>query len=383
MSSKNRLIMVITEIEAKSILRKHKKIDSWFVSRYGMNLYRGCIHDCVYCDGRAERYNVDGDFGKDIAVKVNAIELLERELDPRRKRIPLIKGFIILGGGVGDSYQPAEKRYQLTRKALELLLDYDFPVHILTKSTLVERDIDLLTEINKKSKVLVSISFSSTDEEISRRFEPRVPSPRERLNLLKEIKKQGIACGMFLMPVIPHITDTPHLLDQSLARAAEAKLDYVIFSGMTLKPGRQQDHFFAVLRESYPELLEEYHSIYANAGKWGNASYEYYDQLHLLFDKIAGQYKIPRRIPLGHFKDHINENDRVVIILEQMDYILKMRGQKSPYGYGAYSISQLKQPIGELTNSLRQLKGVGPVTERIVREILQTGSSTYYEKLMS
>ena len=79
----------IREIEAKSILRKHKKIDSWFISRYGMNLYRGCTHNCVYCDGRAEGYYVDGEFGEDVVVKTNAIEILRRELDPKRKRVPL------------------------------------------------------------------------------------------------------------------------------------------------------------------------------------------------------------------------------------------------------------------------------------------------------
>ncbi len=93
--------MSVEEIKAKSILRRHKRIDSWFVSHYGMNLYRGCIHDCVYCDGRAEGYYVEGEFGKDIKVKVNAIELLRRELNPKRKRKSMPHSFIMLGGGVG------------------------------------------------------------------------------------------------------------------------------------------------------------------------------------------------------------------------------------------------------------------------------------------
>ena len=81
--------MTISEVEAKSILRKHKRIDSWFISHYGMNLYRGCLHNCAYCDGRAEKYYVEGEFGKDVVVKTNALEVLNRELDPKRKRIPL------------------------------------------------------------------------------------------------------------------------------------------------------------------------------------------------------------------------------------------------------------------------------------------------------
>jgi len=90
--------MTIKEIEAKSILRKQRKIDSWFISRYGMNLYRGCSHNCLYCDGRSEGYYIDGKFGEDVAVKVNAIEILCRELEPKRKRIPLKRSYIMLGG---------------------------------------------------------------------------------------------------------------------------------------------------------------------------------------------------------------------------------------------------------------------------------------------
>ena len=95
----------IKEIKAKSILRKQKKIESWFLTNYSLNLYRGCIHNCVYCDGRYEKYQVDGNFGEEVTVKTNAIEILKKELDPKRKRKPMKKGFIGLGGGVGDSYQ--------------------------------------------------------------------------------------------------------------------------------------------------------------------------------------------------------------------------------------------------------------------------------------
>ena len=130
--------MTIREIEAKSILRKYKKIDSWFISRYGMNLYRGCIHNCIYCDGRSEGYYVDGEFGEDVTVKINAIEILRQELDPKRKRTPFKRSFMIIGGGVGDSYQPIEEKYQLSRRALELVDEYNFSVHVLNKSTLIK-----------------------------------------------------------------------------------------------------------------------------------------------------------------------------------------------------------------------------------------------------
>ena len=192
--------MKIKEIKAKSILRKHNKIDSWFISRYGMNLYRGCAHNCIYCDGRSEKYNVVNEFGSEVQVKINAIEILQRELDNKKKRVALKKGYIMVGGGVGDSYQPVEKKYELTRKTLELLYEKNFPVHILTKSTLVERDIDILKKINKKTRAIVSFSFSSADEKICSIFEPGVPSPEKRFETIEFLKNNGINCGIFLLP---------------------------------------------------------------------------------------------------------------------------------------------------------------------------------------
>ena len=374
--------MTIREIEAKSILRKYKKIDSWFISRYGMNLYRGCIHNCIYCDGRSEGYYVDGEFGEDVTVKVNAIEILRRELDPKRKRTPFKRSFIMIGGGVGDSYQPIEEKYQLSRKALELVDEYNFPVHVLTKSTLVKRDIDILKKINNKNRAIVSFSFSSVDDEISAIFEPGVPPPSERLKTLTFFKNEGIACGMFLLPVIPFITDTPELMEETIRKASEADLDFIIFGGMTLKEGRQKDYFFKILRNKYPELIVEYENIYQKS-KWGEAAGEYYNSINLTFNSIVKKFKIPPRITLALYKDILEENDLVVVILEHIDYLLKLEGRTSPYGYAAHSISQLKEPLSSIKRELKKIGGVGKVTENIILEILKTGNSSYYKKLLN
>jgi DNA repair photolyase len=374
--------MPISEIKAKSILRKHRKIDSWFVSRYGMNLYRGCLHNCVYCDGRAEKYNVEGIFGEDVAVKVNAVEVLNRELDPRRKRIPMKKGYILLGGGVGDSYQPVEKKYGMSGKILKLIYDYDFPVHILTKSILVKKDLDILQKINKKNRALVSFSFSSADEKMSSLFEPGVSSPAERFKAISFFKNHGISCGMYFLPVIPFLTDTPEKIEETVSKAKESGIDFIIFGGMTLKEGRQQDHFFKVLEKKFPSLIPEYKQIY-RGGQWGEASGDYYHSICRTFDVIAQKYKIPQRIPSYFFKDILEENDLVVVLLEHIDHYLKSRGEKSPYGYGAYSVSQIKEPLSSIKHELTKLKGVGPVTEKIIREILRTGDSTYLRKLVN
>lgn len=372
---------VIKEVKAKSILRKHKKADSWFVARYGMNLYRGCLHDCAYCDGRAEGYYVDGEFGKDIEVKINAPEIVAKELDPKRKRTPFKKGFVMIGGGVGDSYNALDRKYELSRKVLNIVSEHNFPVHILTKSTLVKRDIDILQTINQKSKSIISFSFSGVDDEVCKIFEPGVPSATERLETIAFLKKEGFSVGVFMMPVIPFITDLPEQMENSVRKFKEAGVDFIIFGGMTLKQGRQQSHFYKVLQENYPHLLHEYSIIY-KGDKWGGASYQYYESLNKQFLHLANKYQIPIRIPASLYNRVIDINDVVAVILDQMDYILKQKGQKSPYGYGAYSVSQLKEPITEYRNKLTTLKGIGPVTEKIILEIMETGTSKYYEKLL-
>ncbi|VUT27018.1 MAG: Radical SAM superfamily protein [Candidatus Methanolliviera sp. GoM_oil] len=233
--------VTIRKIEAKSISRKYKKIDSWFISCYGMNLYRGCTHNCIYCDERSEGYYVDGEFGK-VAVKVNAIDVLRKELDPNKKRFR--RSFVMVGGGVGDSYQPIEEKYKLTRKSLQLMYEYNYPVHMLTKSTLIRRDIDILRKIDERSRAIVSFSFSSVNDEISAIFEPGVPPPTERLETIGFFKKEGFACGMFLLPVIPFITDTTELIEDTVKKGVEAGVDFIIFGGDDVKGGEAERLLF-------------------------------------------------------------------------------------------------------------------------------------------
>ncbi len=373
--------MGLKEIRAKSILRKAKKIDSWFISWYGMNLYRGCSHNCTYCDGRAEKYNVEGNFGEDVSVKVNAVEILKKELDPAGKRKPFKKGYVLLGGGVGDAYQTAEKEYLLARNALNLLNEYSLPVHILTKSTLIRRDGDLISEINRKRKAIVSISFSSVNKRLSSIFEPGVPSPEERLDTISFFRDRGIACGMFLLPVIPFVSDPEELIDEAVCRAKEIGVSFVIFGGMTLKTGRQKDYFLDVIENYDPCLLNDYQKTYAG-DKWGQPTGSYFRAVNRRFRDIIRKYALPVRVPLELFSGILDENDLVTVILEHLDYLLTFRGWSSPYGYAAHSISQLKEPLSSMRGDLLKIRGVGETTKKIMLEILDTGSCAYYRRLM-
>ena len=280
-----------------------------------------------------------------------------------------------------DSYQPAEGKYELTRKTLALLFEKKFPVHILTKSTLVRRDVDLLQKINETSKAIVSFSFSSTDASISKIFEPGVPSPQERLDSIAFFKDKGLACGMYLLPVIPFITDTREVLQRTIQDAKDIGVDFIIFGGMTLKEGKQKQYFLQTLQQHYPHLLTEYQIIYKSS-TWGEATHEYYDQLHQMFNTLMNLNKIPKRIPPELFKDVLSQNDVAIVILEHLDYLLKLEGKRSPFGYAAYSLSQIQVPLSVMLYKLQTIKGVGKTTEKILQEIIKTGSSTYYERLL-
>ncbi|MCX6663379.1 MAG: hypothetical protein NTZ75_03955, partial [Euryarchaeota archaeon] len=131
----------------------------------------------------------------------------------------------------------------------------------------------------------------------------------------------------------------------------------------------------------YPKLVLEYQMIY-HGSKWGEAIPDYYSQLHQTFHTLIKQYKIPMRIPQELYKDLLSENDLVIVILEHLDYLLKLEGKKSPFGYAAYSLSQVQQPLSTMLNKLDTIEGVGKTTENIIREILNTGSSTFYEHLL-
>ncbi|MBN2051215.1 MAG: radical SAM protein [Spirochaetales bacterium] len=374
---------MIREIEAKSLLRRHKKVESWFLSHYGLNLYRGCVHGCAYCDGRAEKYQVTGEFDRDIDVKVNALGLLERELDPERRRKPMPRSFMVLGGGVCDAYQGVEETYRLARGTLELLDRSGWPVHVLTKSVLVERDLDLLKRINRRNRAVVSFSFSSADEEISRIFEPGVPPPSRRLEAIRKFREAGLACGMFLMPVIPFITDTCEKITETLRKGKEAGVDFVIFGTMTLKAGRQADHFLGVLGKHYPEFISRYEDIYPEASPWGESTAAYTTAVHRIFDRAAAEVGIPVRMPRRLFDDILSREDLVIVLLEHLDYLLKLKGRSSPYGYAAYSLSQLKKPVSQLSREdLLKVRGVGPATAKVIAEILETGTCREYEELM-
>ena len=218
----------------------------------GMNLYRGCLHGCIYCDSRSLCYGMDHPF-EDIEVKENALELLEQAL--RKKRAPCM----LATGSMSDPYLPLEEELRLTRGALELALRYGFGFTLITKSARVLRDLDLLRAINKRTKCVVQMTLTTADKELCSKLEPHVSTTRERAEALCRLRDAGIPTVVWLCPILPFLNDTEENIRGVLRYCADANVRGVVCFGMglTLREG-SREYFYNRLDRLFPGLKEEY-----------------------------------------------------------------------------------------------------------------------------
>ena len=239
-------------VEAKGILTGKS-------SSFGMNLYRGCTHGCVYCDSRSLCYQFSHPF-EDVEVKQNAPALLERALRTKRKKC------MIGTGSMSDPYQPCEEQLQLTRRSLEIIRKYGFGAALLTKSDRVLRDLDLLEALHRETRCVVQMTLTIWDEELSRILEPGVCGTRRRVEVLKEMQRRGIPTVVWLAPVLPFLTDTEENLRPILEACAEAGVKGILCfgMGMTLRDGNRE-YYYAALDRHFPGLKERYIRRYGSA----------------------------------------------------------------------------------------------------------------------
>ena len=218
----------------------------------GMNLYRGCSHGCIYCDSRSKCYHMEHDF-EDIEIKANAIELLENAL--KRKRTKCMLGT----GSMTDPYIPLESEIGNVRKALLLAEQYDFGFTLITKSSRVLKDLDLLKRINAKTKCVVQMTLTTYNEGLCKKLEPNVSTTRERFEVLKEMHNAGIPTVVWLCPILPFINDTEENIMGILNYCIEAKVYGIICfgMGMTLREG-SREYFYKQLDQLFPHMKEKY-----------------------------------------------------------------------------------------------------------------------------
>lgn len=281
---------------------------------WSINPYVGCAFGCTYCYARyAHRYALERSVATDpedaslraardtmppwlaferrIFVKQNAAEVLRETLRHGSERhVALARGEAMVIGTATDPYQPAERRFRLTRGVLEVLAEHEgLSVVIITKSPLITRDVELLARIARQSRLSVHLSLITLDRELARRIEPRAPTPESRVRALGRLREHGITVGINVMPVLPGITDEPAALDALVRTVAAAGATSVSACALRLRATAKQRYLPFIARE-FPELAPRYRASYAHGHQVGE---RYRAGLRQHFERLCAKYGVP------------------------------------------------------------------------------------------
>jgi DNA repair photolyase len=273
--------VVFREVQCASALNRVKGMPfDW-----SLNPYKGCAHGCHYCFARAYHAKMDRDVGagfdREVDVKINFVDVLRREL---RKRPD---GAVAIGTAT-DPFQPCEGRYRLTRRSLEALVDAPMPATIITKSTLIVRDVDVLSALTAISGELrVCFSIPTLDEHVSRAAEPRTPPPAQRMRALATLRGAGIDAGVLCAPVLPGLTDSEESLDRVARAAADSGATFFGWRPLKIDP-EIRDYYFAFLLAEFPVLVSGYSKLYATGP---HTSKDYQKALDLRIAGVRSRYR--------------------------------------------------------------------------------------------
>src|SRR5918992_2903787 len=255
--------------------------------RWTINPYRGCTHSCHYCFARAfHRYldlGVGEDFSSKIVVKTNVVEVLRRELASRRW-----PGDAIAMGTATDPYQHCEGRYRLTRGVVQALADFGNPLSMLTKSTMIVRDLDVFRRLAERADVSVAMSVGTLDEDVRLVVEPGTPPGRKRLEILSRFAEAGIRTGVLVAPILPGLTDDDEHLDEVLAACAEAGVAHAAPIVLHVRAGIRE-HFMPWMKRTYPWLYPRYVELY---GKRAYAPKAYQEEVSERFARLRLRHGI-------------------------------------------------------------------------------------------
>ncbi|NJE25925.1 radical SAM protein [Thermococcus sp. MV5] len=294
---------MVNQVQVKSILNKHKNRDAWFLDDYSINPYYGCSFNCIYCYTKGSKYGEH--IMKGLSAKINAPMILEKQLKRRAKKGEY--GIIALSTST-EPYMQIEEKLNLTRNILKIILRYRFPIHILTKSKLVLRDIDILKKIDENARlptdleqklsrgVLISFSISTLDEKLAKILEPGAPKPTERLETMKKFKEVGFLTGVCFIPVLPFLSDSEEQLDEMIKTAAEYGADFCLIGALTLFGSGPRDCktlYYQFLEEYYPELVPRYKKLYGNF--WAPSN-QYQKRLEEISRRLCEKYGVKNRI---------------------------------------------------------------------------------------
>ena len=353
----------------KTILNKGKRADHWFWTRYSAYPYIGCQHGCEFYYCREQKYSPyddPDDFAYVIKVKENAPDLLRRALS----RAPVDLVF------TGD-YQPAERKFKVSRRMLEVCRDLGFPVFVLERSPLVLRDIELIKAINERAPSVVAFSIISTPDsnnyERVRQMEHLAPPPEKRFAAMEEFAKAGILTGICFMPILPGLCDDEANLESVIRWTAKHGGKFVLASSLTLSD-QQRTFFFNVLRARFPDLLELYERIHPPKS-YSPADYPWRKvalKIRELCEKYGIRDRMPRPVIPG---DKRALNKRIVEVLADKTYEMELQKESSyrvwAFRKAAWAIEELEQDIGLLyrTMGLNGLQSIPNVGQSLAREV--------------
>jgi DNA repair photolyase len=261
------------EIQVESIIQKITRLDELFKGSYILDPYQYCYFRCKYCDSSTT---------DTIFVKQNALRLLADQL-------PMIKQKRVIIGSIHDPYQPIEEKTRLTRTIITYLLQQDYPIHILTKSPLVHRDLDIF--VKNKDKIIITISAISNDSNVLQDFEPNLPSYLSRLKSIKVFNDQQITAGLALIPLLPGFIE--NYLENMIQLAYEYQVGYVLYEHLFLK-GNQKIGFFSFLEQHYPKLLPMYQNLFKDT-IYPNLSYR--KNINRKIMDVCRRYNLPTTLP--------------------------------------------------------------------------------------
>ncbi|MDF2865465.1 MAG: radical protein [Clostridia bacterium] len=243
-------------ISAKTILQRTKHGNEWFGIDFNMNLYKGCPHGCIYCDSRSNCYNIEN--FDEVRIKKNVIEILNAELKSKR-----INGVIGIGS-MSDTYNPFEKDYEITKKALELIDYFGYGISLETKSDLIVRDIDTFKNINKKAPLILKMTITTYDDKLSKIIEPNVSVSSKRFEAIKKLSDEGLFVGVLLTPIIPFITDTEDNIKNIIKLAHDSGAKFIFSMGAVTLRENQREYFYQKLDKYFPKLKDMYIKTYGN-----------------------------------------------------------------------------------------------------------------------
>lgn len=299
--------------DVRKALRTSLLIDSFLCCRFSFSPYMACGHGCRYCDGRAEKYWVEGDFERDVVIRSNLPRLLREELPRLRERAP-----VAIGSGISDAYQPVERKQGLMRECAAILSEHPLPVSLLTKSSLVSRDIDLWEKVDRGSSFILNLSIATLDETVRSRFEPGASPIAERLETLRTFRRKGIAVGVMAIPLLPFISDGEQEIRALVKTLKDAGAAFVMPGGLTLRPGRQKDFYMKHLAEAYPGLVDRYRKIYGEELQSGASTRQYRDGLSERITAALQASGVPFLLPHALYRERVPLYDELHLLLQHM-----------------------------------------------------------------